>query len=87
MRKGIQRLYVRPATDHFRHDTTHWMDLVPQLDAPIRGSGSGSPAVVVVQLTHDGKSDHLLACLVRGTSRSPRYRNLLLDALPAVVPG
>jgi len=45
------------------------------------GPASGSPTVVVVQSTHDGKSDHLLACVVRGESRSARFWYLLLHPL------
>jgi hypothetical protein len=42
-----------------RHDAT-------DLGARIRGPASGCPAVVMVQPTHDWKSDHLLACLMSG---------------------
>src|SRR5215467_1847493 len=57
------------------------MELVPQLDARIRGPASGSPVVVVVQSTHHWKSDHLLAGVMRGKSWSARFRNLLRHPL------
>jgi hypothetical protein len=66
MREGIQRLHEKLATDLFRHDTTSWMDLVHQLDARTPGAASGCPVVVVVQPTHDRKSDHLLSSVMRG---------------------
>jgi hypothetical protein len=64
----MQRLHERPAKGLFRHDATSWMDLVHQLDTRIRGPASGSPVVVMVESTHDWKSDHLIACLMRRKS-------------------
>jgi hypothetical protein len=64
----MQRRQERSAQDLFSHDATSWMDLVHQLDARTCGPASGCPAVVMVQSTHDWKSDHLLACLMRGKS-------------------
>src|SRR5512135_358024 len=57
------------------------MDLVHQLIARICGPASSSPAVVMVQPTHDRKCDHLVPCILRGKNRSEPFRNLLLDAL------
>jgi hypothetical protein len=64
----MHRLQERSAKDPFSHDTMSWMELVHQLDARSGGPASGSPAVVMVHSTHDWKSDHLLACLMRGKS-------------------
>jgi hypothetical protein len=64
----MHRLQERSAQDLFSHDATSWMDLVQQLDALTCGPASGSPLIVMVQSTHDRKSDDLLACLVRGKS-------------------
>ena len=59
-----------------------------QLDAPRPPAvartcctDSGYPLVVMVQPTHYRNSDHLVPCMMRGKSRSARFRNLLLDAL------
>jgi hypothetical protein len=56
------------AKDNFRHDATSWMDLVSQQSSRICNTASGSPAVVMVESTHDRKSVHLLACVRRGKS-------------------
>ena len=61
-----QRLLERSAKDPFRHDAPSWMNLVLQLDARTRGPASSGPLIVMVQPTHDRKSDHLLACMMRG---------------------
>ena len=68
LKKGIHRLHGRAVKGLFRHDATSWMDLISQLTSGIWSTISGSPAVVMVQSTHDWKSDHLLACLMRGKS-------------------
>jgi hypothetical protein len=62
----MHKLHERSVKDLFRHDATSWIDLVHQLDALTYGPASGSPAVVMVQPTQDRKSDHLLACVMRG---------------------
>ena len=64
----MHRLQERSVIDRFSHDAPSWMNLVPQLSCQTRGPASGCPAVVMVQPTHDWKSDHLLACLMRGKS-------------------
>ena len=68
IREGMQRLHERSAQDLSRHDATSWMDLVHQLGVRTCGPALGCPAVVMVQSTNDWKSDHLLACLMRGKS-------------------
>jgi hypothetical protein len=81
IREGIQQLYERPAKDLFRHDATIWMDLVHQLDARTRGPASGSPVVVMVQPTHDGKSNHLVSCTLSRWNPSALFRDLLPNPL------
>jgi hypothetical protein len=81
IRKGMHMLQERPAKDLFRHDAQSWMDLVHQLDARIRGSASGCPAVVMVQPTHDRKSDHLVPCILSGRNRATPFRDLLRNPL------
>jgi hypothetical protein len=66
LKKGIHRLHERAVKGLFRHDATSWMDLISQLTSRIWSTISGCPAVVMVQLTHDWNSDHLLACVMRG---------------------
>jgi hypothetical protein len=81
MRDGMHRLQERPAKDLSRHDATSWMDLVHQLSSQTRRTASGCPVVVMVQLTHDRKSDHLVACILSARNRSALYRDLLPNAL------
>jgi hypothetical protein len=57
------------------------MDLVHQLEPRMRGPASGCPVVVVVQLTHDWKSDHLLPCILSARNRSLLLRDLLRNPL------
>jgi tetratricopeptide (TPR) repeat protein/IS1 family transposase len=57
------------------------MDLIHQLDAPTTGPPSGSPVVVMVQSTHDRKSNHFAPCILRGRSRSAPFRDLLRNPL------
>src|SRR5262249_30272017 len=80
-REGRQWLHEWPAKDLFRHETTSRMDLIHQLDAPTTGPPSGSPVVVMVQSTHDRKSNHFAPCILRGRSRSAPFRNLLRNPL------
>ena len=81
IREGMQKLHERSAKDLFSHDAISWMDLVHQLDSRTRGPASGYPLVVMVQPTHDRKSDHLIPCILRGRNRSAPFRHLLLDPL------
>jgi hypothetical protein len=67
--------------DGFRHDATSWMDLVHQLDARPRGPASGYPSVVMVQPTHDWKSDHFAPSILRGRNRVALFRDLLGNPL------
>src|SRR5690242_10096576 len=62
------------------------MDLVHQLSSRTRGPASGCPAVVMVQPTHDWKSDHLVPCIQRGRNRSVLFWNLLRDPLMGSCP-
>ena len=80
-RDGMQRLQERPLADLFRYNTTSWMDLVHQMSSRTRGPASGCPLVVMVQPTYSGNSDHSVACMMRGKSRSARFRNLLRHPL------
>ncbi len=57
------------------------MDLVHQLDARTYGIASCDPLIVVVQPTHDRKSDQLVPCILGGKNRSALLWDLLLDAL------
>src|SRR5258708_28495990 len=77
----MQRLQERSAKDRFRHDATSWMHLVHRLASRTRGPASGCPAVLMVQPTHDRKSDHFAPCILRGRNRSAPFRNLLLNPL------
>ncbi len=85
-RKGKHRLHERAATDLVSHDVMSWIDLVHQLDARTRDLASGCPVVVVVQPTHDRKSDHLVACILSGRNRSARFGDLLPNALMGSCP-
>jgi hypothetical protein len=77
----MHRLQERSARDRFRHDATSWMHLVHRLASRTRGPASGCPAVVMVQPTHDRKSDHFAPCILRGRNRSVPFRNLLRHPL------
>jgi hypothetical protein len=77
----MHRLPKRSAKDLLRHDAPSWMDLVPQLDARTSASASGCPMVVMVESTHDRKSDDLVAYNLRRRNRPEPFRNLLLDPL------
>ena len=77
----MQKLQERSAKDLFRQYAPSWMDLVHQLDSRTHGPASGYPLVVMVQPTHDRKSDHLVPCIPRGRNRSAPFRHLLLDPL------
>jgi hypothetical protein len=57
------------------------MDLIHQLDAPTTGLPSGSPVVVMVQPTHDGKSNHLVSCTLSRWNPSALFRDLLPNPL------
>src|SRR3989442_1918027 len=57
------------------------MVLVHQLIARTCGPASGCPVVVVVESTHDRKSNRPVACVMRGKSGSARFRNLLVNPL------
>src|SRR6266566_543122 len=81
IREGMQRLHERPATDLFRHDAPSWMGLVHPLSSRTSNTASGCPVVVMVQPTHDWKSDHFAPCILRGRNRAAILRDLLLDAL------
>ena len=81
IREGMQKLQERSAKDLFRQYAPSWMDLVHQLDSRTHGPASGYPLVVMVQPTHDRKSDHLVPCIPRGRNRSAPFRHLLLDPL------
>jgi hypothetical protein len=66
IRERIRWLSERPAKDLSEsHVAMSWMDQVHRLDARTPGPASSCPVVVVVQPTHDWKSDHLLACVMR----------------------
>ena len=86
IRDGMQRLQERSSADLFIHDTTSWMDLFHQLSSRTRGPASGCPAVVMVQPTHDRKSNHLVPCILRGRNRSEPFRNLLRNPLMGSCP-
>ncbi len=57
------------------------MDLVHQLDARTHGPASDCPAVVMVQPTHDWKSDHLVPCILSGRDRAALFGDLLPNPL------
>src|SRR6266516_2138533 len=57
------------------------MDLVHQLNARTRGPASSCPVVVMVQPTHDRKSDHLVPCILSARNRSVVFRYLLPNPL------
>jgi hypothetical protein len=57
------------------------MDLVLQLDALTYGPVSGSPVIVMVQPTHDRKSNHLVACILSGRNQLAPFRYLLPNPL------
>jgi hypothetical protein len=57
------------------------MDLVHQLDARTYGIASYDPLIVVVQPTHDRKSDQLVPCILGGKNRSALLWDLLRNPL------
>ena len=57
------------------------MDEVHQLDARTHGPASDCPAVVMVQPTHDWKSDHLVPCILSGRDRAALFGDLLPNPL------
>jgi hypothetical protein len=79
--EDMQRLLVSPAKDPFSHDATSWMDLVHQLDARTDGTASGDQLIVMMQSSHDWKSEHLVPCILRGRNRSALFRYLLRHPL------
>jgi hypothetical protein len=81
IREGRQRLHERSAKDPFRHGATRWMDLVHQPSSRISSTSSGCPLVVIVEPTHDRKSDHFVPCILSGRNRSAPLRYLLLNPL------
>ena len=81
MREGIQWLHERPATDLFSHDVLSRMDQVHQLGAHTCGPASGCPLIIMVQPTHDRKTDHLGACILSERNRLALFRDVLLDPL------
>ena len=81
IRASMHRLHERSAKGLFRHDATSWMDLVPHLDTRIHGPVSGCPAVVMVESTHDRKSNHFAPCILRGRNRSAPFRYPLRNPL------
>jgi hypothetical protein len=52
-----------------------------QLDARTYGIASCDPLIVVVQPTHDRKSDQLVPCILSGKNRSAPLWDLLRNAL------
>ena len=77
----MHRLQERSTKDFFSHDALSWIDLVHQLDFRTRAFASGCPMVVMVQPTHDGKSDHLVSRILRGRTQSALFRDLLPNPL------
>src|SRR5947209_14394803 len=57
------------------------VDEVHQLDARTHGPASDRPAVVMVQPTHDWKSDHLVPCILSGRDRAALFGDLLSNPL------
>jgi hypothetical protein len=57
------------------------MDLVHQLIARTYGIASCDPLIVVVQPTHDRKSDQLVPCILSGKNRSALLWDLLRHPL------
>jgi hypothetical protein len=86
IKKGMHRLQARSAKDLFRHDATSWIDLVHHLSSRTCGPASGCPVVVMVQPTHDRKSDHLVPCILSGRNRTELFRNLLRNPLMGSCP-
>jgi hypothetical protein len=73
IREAMHSLQERPAKDPFRHDAHSWMDLVHLLDTRTPVPASGDPLIVMVQPSHDRKSDHFVPCIlsaVKGSSLS-----------------
>ena len=77
----MQRLHERSAKGTFIHDAVIWMHLVYRLYYPTSSTDSGYPLVVMVEPTQYRNSDHLVICIMRGKSRSSRFRKLLLNTL------
>ena len=78
---GIHRLQERSTTDHFRHDAPSWMDLVLQLESRPCSPASGSPVVVMVQTSHNRKSNHLVPCIWSARNCSALFRYVLCNPL------
>src|SRR5205085_367412 len=81
LKEAMQRLHERFAKGTFIHDAVSWMHLVHRLYYPTSCTDSGYPLVVMVEPTHSRNSDHLVTCMMRGNSRSARFRKLLLNTL------
>jgi hypothetical protein len=73
----MQSLHKRSAKGIFIHDAVSWMHLVHRQYSRKSCTDSGYPLVVMVEPTHSRNSDHLVPCLMRGRSRSARFRKLL----------
>jgi hypothetical protein len=81
LRQAMQRLHERSAKGTLIHDAVSWMHLVHRQYSRTSCTDSGYPLGVMVESTHSRNSDHLVACMMRGNSRSARFRNLLLNPL------
>jgi hypothetical protein len=86
IREAMHRLQERPAKDPFRHDAHSWIDLVHLLDTRTPVPASGDPLIVMVQPSHDRKSDHFVPCILSARNRSALFRDLLCNALMGSCP-
>jgi hypothetical protein len=77
----MQRLHERSAKDIFIHDAFSWMRLVHWQYPRTRSTDSGYPLVIMVESTHSRKSNYLAPCMMRGMSRTARFRKLLPNPL------
>jgi hypothetical protein len=77
----MQRLHERSAKGTLIHDAASWSHLVHWLYSRTRCTDLSYPLVVMVESTQDRNSDYLTPCMMRGMSRTARFRKLLPNPL------
>ncbi len=77
----MQRLFVTSTRVPFCHELSAGWTSSPQLGARTYGIASCDPLIVMVQPTHDRKSDQLVPCILSGKNRSASLWDLLRNPL------
>jgi hypothetical protein len=81
LRESMQRTHSSSTKRIFIHDGAIWIRLIYPLYYRTCFTDSGYPLVVMVEPTHYRNGDQLVSCMMRGNSRSARFRNLLPNPL------